>query len=177
MSKKSLIAALRTIPDFPVKGIIFMDITSLLQRPDTFKEIVDSTVKMYKDKGITKVVGIESRGFIVGAAVAYKLGAGFIPARKPGKLPYKTISQEYEKEYGTDTIEIHEDAIGPDDVVLVHDDLIATGGSAAAAINLVKKFSPKKIYANFIIELTDLPGRANLPADVEVDSLLAMKEK
>jgi len=177
MSKESLAAALRKIPDFPIEGIIFMDITSLLQNPETFREIIDATYETYKDKGITKVVGIESRGFIVGAALAYKLGAGFIPARKPGKLPYKTVSQEYQKEYGTDSIEIHEDAITPDDVVLIHDDLIATGGSAAAAVELVKKFSPKKIYANFIIELTDLPGRANIPADVEVDSLLAMKEK
>jgi len=165
------------IPDFPVKGIVFIDVTSLLQRPDTFKEVVDSTYEMYADKGITKVVGIESRGFIVGSTLAYKLGAGFVPARKPGKLPYKTVSIEYEKEYGTDKIEMHADAIGPDDVVLVHDDLIATGGSAAAAIELVKSFGPKKVYANFIIELTDLDGRKKIPSDVPVETLLKMKEK
>jgi len=177
MSKKKLAASLRRIPDFPVKGICFMDITSLLQNPASFKEIVDSLYKTYKDKGITKVVGIESRGFIVGAALAYRLGAGFIPARKPGKLPYRTASQEYQKEYGTDSIEIHEDAITPDDVVLVHDDLIATGGSAGAAIKLVQRFNPRKIYASFIIELTDIGGRNALPEGIEVDSLLKMEEK
>lgn len=128
--------------------------------------------QLYRDKGVTKVVGIESRGFIGGAIMAYEIGAGFVPARKPGKLPADTVRADFEKEYGTDTIEIHRDAITPDDVVVIHDDLLATGGTMAACYELVKSMNPKKVYINFIVELSDLHGRDNLPADAEVTSLI-----
>ena len=128
--------------------------------------------QLYRDKGVTKVVGIESRGFIGGSILAFELGAGFVPARKPGKLPADTVRMEYAKEYGTDTIEMHRDAIGPDDIVVIHDDVLATGGTMAAAIKLVKSMNPKKIYVNFIIELAALNGRAALPEDVDVTSLI-----
>jgi adenine phosphoribosyltransferase len=118
------------------------------------------------------VIGIESRGFITGSILAYKLGCGFVPARKPGKLPSVTIKKSYAKEYGVDTIEIHSDAIDENDVVLLHDDLLATGGTMNACYELVKSLNPKKIYINFVVELTDLPGRENLPKDCEVTSLL-----
>ena len=131
----------------------------------------DAIIELYKDKGITKVVGIEARGFIFGAILAASLGAGFVPLRKTGKLPAKTIKKTYTKEYGEDVIEIHEDAISPDDVVLMHDDLLATGGTMAAALDLVKTMNPKKVYINFICELVDLKGRNLFPADVEVTSL------
>ena len=120
---------------------------------------------IYKDKGITKVAGIESRGFIAGAAVASRLGAGFVPVRKPGKLPADTVSATYDKEYGKDTIEIHADAITPDDVVLIHDDLLATGGTARAAVELVNKFHPKKVYVNFLIALKEFDMLKNFPED------------
>ena len=174
MEKSKFISRLRTVPDFPVKGILFYDITTLLSDSETLSEILNMLYDLYKDKGITKVVGLESRGFILGAALAIKIGAGFVPIRKPGKLPYDKFTESYEKEYGTDTIEIHQDAILKDDVVLIHDDLLATGGSAAAAIRLIKKFHPKKIYANFIIELTELNGMSFLPDDVEKTSLLQL---
>jgi adenine phosphoribosyltransferase len=128
--------------------------------------------QLYRDKGVTKVVGIESRGFIGGSILAFELGAGFVPARKPGKLPADTVREEYKKEYGVDVIEMHRDAIGPDDIVVIHDDVLATGGTMAAAYNLVKSMNPKKIYINFIIELSALNGRATLPADAEVTSLI-----
>ena len=131
----------------------------------------DALIELYKDKGITKVVGIEARGFIFGAILAAGLGAGFVPLRKPGKLPAKTIKKTYTKEYGEDTIEIHEDAINENDVVLIHDDLLATGGTMVAALDLVRDMNPKKVYINFICELVDLKGRELFPADVEVTSL------
>lgn len=169
-------ANLRTIPDFPKPGIIFFDVTTLFQSAACMREMTDSICELYRHKGITKVVGLESRGFILGASVACGLGAGFVPVRKPGKLPYKTVKAEYEKEYGTDTVEMHVDAITPDDVVLIHDDLLATGGTANAAIELVRSFNPKAVYVNFVIELTDLPGRSKLPEDVEITSLLPLAE-
>lgn len=174
MDKAGLVQKLRTIPDFPVKGVQFRDITTLLKDPDAFKTLIDMTYELYKDEGVTKVVGIESRGFIVGAALAYRLGAGLVLARKPGKLPADTVSIAYEKEYGIDSIEIHADAISSDDVVLVHDDLLATGGTVAAAIELVKRFRPKSLSANFIIELADLDGRGKIPEDVPVTALLKL---
>ncbi len=130
--------------------------------------------ELYKDKGITKVVGIESRGFIMGAILARKLDAGLIICRKPGKLPAETISQSYGKEYGTDTIEIHKDAINKDDIVLIHDDLLATGGTIKAAWELVKKFNPKKCYMNFIIELVNenLNGRENVGPGIDITTLI-----
>lgn len=161
----------RNIPDFPVKGIQFKDLTTAFKDAESLRIMCDAIIELYKDKGITKVVGVEARGFIFGAILAAGLGAGFVPLRKPGKLPAKTIKKTYSKEYGEDTIEIHEDAIGPDDVVLMHDDLLATGGTMAAALDLVKTMNPKKVYINFICELVDLKGRQLFPADVEVTSL------
>ena len=175
MNTELLLANLRSIPDFPIPGILFRDVTTLFKSPECLKELEDSLYEMYKDKGITKVVGIESRGFIMGASLAIRLGAGFVLARKPGKLPAETIQETYQKEYGTDTIEIHKDSITPDDVVLLHDDLLATGGTMLAAYNLVQKFAPKATYINFIIELIDLKGRAIFPEGVEVSSLLCLE--
>lgn len=172
MSQENLRKKLREIPDFPIKGILFYDVTTLLKDGPSLQELSDDAYEMYKDKGITKVIGIESRGFILGGILAARLGAGFVPVRKPGKLPADTISQSYDKEYGKDTIEIHKDAITEDDVVLIHDDLIATGGTVAAACDLVKKMNPKKIYLNFIIELLDLDGRKAIDPSIEVDSII-----
>lgn len=163
---------LRAVPDFPIKGIQFWDITTLMKNPACMKEMAESMYELYKDKGITKVVGIESRGFFLAPALALRLGVGFVPIRKPGKLPAETISYSYTKEYGVDTLEIHKDALTPDDVVLVHDDVLATGGSSLAAIELVKKSGAKKVYANFLIELDSLHGKDKLPADVQVDTFL-----
>ena len=126
---------------------------------------------MYKDKGITKVVGIESRGFIIGSALAYELNAGLVLIRKPGKLPAATLNQAYELEYGTDTIEIHKDAIEPDDVVLLHDDLLATGGTAEAAVTLLEQLTPKQLYCNFLVELSFLNGRERIK-HADVSSLI-----
>jgi len=165
-------ARIRDIVDFPTKGVIFRDITTLLKDPRGLHIIGWDLSQLYRDKGVTKVVGIESRGFIGGSILAFELGAGFVPARKPGKLPADTVKATYQKEYGTDTIEIHRDAIGPDDIVVLHDDVLATGGTMAAAYELVKQMNPKKIYINFLIEISALGGRANLPADAEVTSLI-----
>ena len=177
MNKELLKKHLRVVPDYPVKGIMFFDVTTLFKEKECMKEIVDSICDLYKDKGITKVAGIESRGFISAAAVAHRLGAGFVPIRKPGKLPADTVRETYSKEYGTDMIEIHTDAISPDDVVLIHDDILATGGTASAAVNLVKKFHPKALFVNFIIDITDVPRTSPIPADVPVTSLLELSEK
>ena len=162
----------RDVQDFPQKGILFKDLTTAFKDPRALHIIGWDLSQLYRDKGVTKVVGIESRGFIGGSILAFELGAGFVPVRKPGKLPADTLQASYEKEYGTDTIEIHRDAITEDDIVVIHDDVLATSGTMAAAYELVKRMHPKKIYVNFIIELTALNGRANLPADVEVTSLL-----
>lgn len=177
MSNEELAARLRIVPDYPVKGIMFFDVTTLFKDAECFEEIVSRVYEEYRDKGITKVAGIESRGFIVGAAVAARLGAAFVPIRKPGKLPAETVSESYSKEYGTDTIEIHSDAIVPEDVVLVHDDILATGGTASAAVRLVKRFAPAKVYCNFIIDITDCPRTSPIPEDVPVYSLLELAEK
>lgn len=163
---------IRDVVDFPQKGIVFKDLTTVLKDPRALHIIGWDLSHLYRDKGITKVVGIESRGFIGGSVLAFELGAGFVPVRKPGKLPADTISASYQKEYGVDTIEIHRDAITPDDIVVIHDDVLATGGTMLAAINLVKSMNPKKIYVNFIIELTALGGRSILPEDIEVTSLI-----
>ena len=153
MNNEKLLENLRCIPDFPQKGVNFRDVTTLFKDPECLKIMVDELYELYKDKGITKIVGIESRGFVLSSALALKLNAGVVLCRKPGKLPAETIQESYSKEYGKDTIEIHKDAITEDDVVLLHDDLLATGGTMRAAYNLVKKFNPKNIYVNFIIEL------------------------
>lgn len=163
---------IRDVEDFPTKGILFKDLTTAFKDPRALHIIGWDLSQIYRDKGVTKVVGIESRGFIGGSILAFELGAGFVPARKPGKLPADTVRMEYAKEYGTDVIEMHRDAITPDDVVVIHDDVLATGGTMAAAIALVKTMNPKKIYVNFIIELSALNGRAALPDDCEVTSLI-----
>ena len=175
MNKDLLLKNLRNIPDFPIPGIQFKDVTSLFKRPECLKELDDALYELYKDSGITKVVGIESRGFVLGAALALRLNAGFVPIRKPGKLPAETISESYSKEYGTDTIEMHKDAIDENDVVLIHDDLLATGGTMLAAYNLVKKLNPKNVMINFLIELDGLNGRAIFPEGTDVQSLLTVE--
>lgn len=162
----------RDVMDFPKKGIVFKDLTTVFKDPRAMHIIGWDLSQLYRDKGVTKVIGIESRGFIGGSILAFELGAGFVPIRKPGKLPADTIQASYGKEYGTDTIEIHRDAISEDDIVVIHDDVLATGGTMAAAYELVKSLNPKKIYINFIIELGALGGRANLPAEAEVTSLI-----
>ncbi|MDE6402869.1 MAG: adenine phosphoribosyltransferase [Muribaculaceae bacterium] len=165
-------AHVRDVVDFPKKGIVFKDLTTVFKDSRALHTIGWELSQIYRDKGVTKVVGIESRGFIGGSILAFELGAGFVPVRKPGKLPADTLQASYDKEYGKDTIEIHRDAITEDDIVVLHDDVLATGGTMAAAIELVKRMNPKKIYVNFIIELGALNGRAALPADVEVTSLI-----
>lgn len=174
MNKELLKANLREIPDFPIPGILFYDVTTLFKSATCLQEMLDSLYELYKDKGITKVVGIESRGFILGAALAAKLNAGFVMARKPGKLPAETIEETYAKEYGTDTIQIHKDAINENDVVLLHDDLLATGGTMAATYRLVKKCGAKQTFISFVIELNELNGRKAFPDDVEIESLLQL---
>ena len=163
---------IRDVMDFPTKGIVFKDLTTVFKDPRALHIIGWDLSQLYRDKGVTKVVGVESRGFIGGSILAFELGAGFVPARKPGKLPADTVRREYKKEYGTDVIEMHSDAITPDDVVVLHDDVLATGGTMAAVYDLVKSMNPKKIYISFLVELSDLNGRAAFPADVEVTSLV-----
>lgn len=162
----------RNIPDFPIPGIQFKDVTPLFNTKESLSMLTDTLLDEYKDLGITKVVGIESRGFIMGPIMALELGAGFVPIRKPGKLPAEVYEEEYEKEYGVDKIQIHKDSLGENDVVLIHDDLLATGGTMLAAYKLVKKMGVKKIYINFIIELEELRGREVFPADVDIKSLI-----
>lgn len=174
MNNKTLVENLRCIPDFPQKGINFRDVTTLFKNPECMQIMLEELYELYKDKGITKIVGIESRGFVMASALAIKLGAGVVLCRKPGKLPAETIQESYSKEYGTDTIEIHKDAINAEDVVLLHDDLLATGGTMKAAYNLVQKFNPKKTFINFIIEIKDegLHGRDIFDKNTEITTLL-----
>lgn len=174
MNNKTLLENLRCIPDFPKKGVNFRDVTTLFRNPECLQIMENELYNLYKGKGVTKIVGIESRGFVMASALAIKLNAGVVLCRKPGKLPGETVQESYSKEYGTDTIEIHKDAISENDVVLLHDDLLATGGTMKAAYNLVKKFHPKKIYVNFLIELTHegMNGRDNFDKETEVTSLL-----
>ena len=153
---------IRDVPDFPKKGIIFKDITTLLKEKGAFQEAIDILYKRYKDEGIDKLVAIESRGFIFGGALAYRLGAGFVPVRKKGKLPSKTHSVTYDLEYGADTLEIHADAVKPGDKVLLLDDLLATGGTAGAVTILIEKLGGKIAEIAFLIELTFLNGRDKL---------------
>jgi len=150
MDLKSII---RQVPDFPKKGINFIDITTLIKDKDAFRYVAWEIVEEFKNKNITKVLGIESRGFIFGGLLARDLEAGFIPVRKKGKLPSAKISETYDLEYGTDTIEIHSDALNKDDVVLIHDDLLATGGTASAVLNMLQKIGITKIYFSFICDL------------------------
>ncbi len=166
-----LVSLVRDIPDFPKKGIIFKDITPLLQDAEALRYAVDQMAEFGVGKKVDIVLGAEARGFILGAALAYTLGAGFVPARKPGKLPYDTIAAEYELEYGTDSLEIHEDAITKGTRVLVHDDLLATGGTARAKCDLVEKLGGEVVGVAFIVELAFLRGREKLK-DYDVISLI-----
>ena len=174
MNNKTLLENLRCIPDFPKKGINFRDVTTLFGNPECLQIIEDELYDIYKNYGITKIVGIESRGFVMASALAVKLHAGVVLCRKPGKLPGDTVQESFSKEYGEDTIEIHNDSISENDVVLLHDDLLATGGTMKAAYNLVKKFNPKKIYVNFLIELVNegLNGREIFDKDTEITTLM-----
>ena len=174
MSKEKLISHIRQVPDFPIPGILFYDVTTMFKDAECLSLLSDMMYEKYKDKGITKVVGIESRGFIMGPVLATRLGAGFITIRKPGKLHAETIEESYDKEYGQDTVQMHKDALNENDVILLHDDLLATGGTMKAACELVKKLKPKKVYVNFIIELKDLNGKALFGDDVEVESILSL---
>lgn len=174
MSKETLISHIRNIQDFPIPGVLFRDVTTLFKDPKDLQELSEILYNMYKDKGITKVVGIESRGFIIGSILATKLNAGFVPIRKPGKLPCETLEESYDKEYGKDTIQIHKDGLNEKDIVLIHDDLLATGGTMEAAYKLVKKFNPQNIYINFLIELKDLKGRKVFNKDANIDSVLSL---
>lgn len=153
---------IREIPDFPKEGILFYDVTTLLKDPEAYRKVIDKISGFYDGEGIQKVVAMESRGFILGAPVAYRLGAGFVPVRKPGKLPSDVYEARYELEYGSDTLAIHQDAIGPGEKVLIVDDLIATGGTVAATVQLVKKLGGVIHGIAFLIELTALRGRDKL---------------
>lgn len=170
-SVDSLRESIRNIPDFPKKGIQFKDITTLIKHPDLFEKVLDLLVSVYQSKGITKVAGIEARGFILGGALAAKLNAGFVPIRKPGKLPSEVHRIGYELEYGIDGVEIHTDAFDKNDVVLLHDDLLATGGTAKASVDLIKKMNVKQVYVCFLCELDFLQGRKRL-TDYNVYSLI-----
>ena len=173
MNTKLLIDNLRCVPDFPKKGINFRDVTTLYKNAECMKEMLDEMERLYKDKGITKIVGVESRGFVMASALAGRLGCGVVLARKPGKLPATVIKESFSKEYGVDIVEMHLDSIDQNDVVLIHDDLLATGGTAKAVYKLVQHFHPKKVYMNFIIEITDegLHGR-DLFEGIELTTLL-----
>lgn len=153
---------IRSIQDYPKEGILFRDITTLLKDKDAFKLAIDKMAEQVKDKKVDLIVGAESRGFLIGSALAYKMNCGFIPVRKKGKLPYKTISEEYALEYGTDTLYMHEDAIKKSDNVLVVDDLIATGGTALAMIKMVEKLGGNVVGSSFLIELEELNGRKEI---------------
>lgn len=175
MNNQKLLDNLRCIPDFPKERINFRDVTTLYKNAECVQIMLDELEALYKDKGIIKIVGIESRGFVMASALAGRLGCGIVMARKPGKLPATVIKESFSKEYGVDTIEIHVDSITEDDVVLIHDALLATGGTAMAAYKLVQHFNPKKVYVNFIIEITDegLHGR-DLFKNVELSTLLTI---
>ena len=162
---------IRNVPDFPKKGIQFKDITTAIKDPDTLKLIVDEMYEAFKDEKIDYIVGLESRGFIFGVPLAYKMHCGFVPIRKPNKLPAEVISQEYELEYGTDKIEIHKDALKSTDRVLIVDDLLATGGTASAAYKLVSQIATP-VGICFLIELTGLNGIKKLPSDIKIASII-----
>ena len=157
-----LASSIRDVPDFPKEGILFKDITTLLKDPEALREAIRIFTDRYRDKNIDIVVGVESRGFIFGAAVAANIGAGFVPVRKPGKLPAATFKETYELEYGTDSIEIHQDAISAGQRVLILDDLLATGGTAAAVVRLLSKMNSEIVEVAFLIELDFLNGREKL---------------
>ena len=166
MQIKDIETIIRDIPDFPEKGIIFKDITPVLKNPEAFKTVINMMCEPYRNKQINGIAGIESRGFIFGSAMALELGCSFIPIRKKGKLPYKTIEESYSLEYGTATIEIHTDALSQGDKIVVVDDLLATGGTAAATVALIKKLGGEISGISFMIELAFLNGKDKLPADI-----------
>lgn len=172
MNVEQVIASIRTVPNFPKQGIMFKDITTALKNAEILKFVSDELYDYYKDKGITKVVGVESRGFVLGSILAYKLNAGFVLLRKPGKLPAETYKANYELEYGSDSLEIHKDAIDKNDVVLLHDDLLATGGSAGAALKLIEQFEPSAVLVSFLIELEFLNGRPKLQGATDIHALI-----
>ncbi len=157
---------IRTVPHWPIKGVMFRDITTLMQDPEAFRSACDEFFDRYKDMDIDKVVGIDARGFIFGAVLAYKMNVGFVPVRKKGKLPHKTISAEYTLEYGTNTVEMHEDAIEKGEKVLIVDDLMATGGTMAAAIELVEKVGGDIVECAFVVELPDLKGKEKIKHNI-----------
>lgn len=163
---------IREVPDFPKPGILFYDVTTLLKNAEGFRAVIDALTQHYRGRGIQKVLGIESRGFILGPALAYNLNAGFVPVRKRGKLPAAKLQVTYDLEYGTDTLEIHEDAVAPGERVLIVDDLIATGGTAAATVDMVRRMGGDLVGLAFLIELTFLNGRGKIPPGLEVYSLL-----
>lgn len=166
----------RTIPDYPKKGIMFRDITTLLGNPQAFRRAVDELVQPYAGVRIDRVAGIEARGFILGGAVAHQLSIGFVPVRKKGKLPWKTIGEDYELEYGTDRVEIHEDAVAKGEHILLVDDLIATGGTAIASISLIERTGAEVVGCSFVIDLPELGGSAKLRAlGKEVKSLVSFE--
>jgi len=153
---------IRTVPNWPIKGVMFRDITTMLQDPDAFQDACDAFYDRYKDMNIDKIVGIDARGFIFGAVLAYRMHVGFVPIRKKGKLPYKTVSTAYSLEYGESAVEIHEDAIKKGEKVLIVDDLIATGGTVCAAVQLVEKLGGEVVECAFVVELPDLKGREKI---------------
>jgi adenine phosphoribosyltransferase len=169
---ETVIASIRNVPDFPKPGIQFKDITTAMKDAKVLHFIADELYDYYKDKGITKVVGVESRGFVLGSILAYKLGAGFVLLRKPGKLPAETYKVSYDLEYGSDMLEIHKDSIEENDVVLLHDDLLATGGSASAALKLLTEFAHSHVYVSFLIELEELNGRERLKGAEDIHALI-----
>jgi adenine phosphoribosyltransferase len=171
-NSQDLAAAVRSVPDFPKKGIVFRDITTLLGDKTAFRRYIDICYERYKDERIDKVIGIESRGFIGGGALAYRLGAGFVPIRKPGKLPADKIRREYQLEYGTDAVELHRDAVLPGERVLLIDDLLATGGTIEAACALVEQLGAKIVGLTFLIELSFLQPRKRL-SRYEIFSLIS----
>ena len=162
---EALKTRIRHVPDFPKAGILFYDVTTLLRDPAGFKLAIDAMAEPYRDKGVSLVVGIESRGFILGAAVADRIGAGFVPVRKVGKLPHTTVRVSYELEYGTDSLEMHSDAIEPGQRVLIVDDLLATGGTARATVDLVRKLGGDVLGVAVLIELAGLKGRDKLQGE------------
>lgn len=163
---------IRDVYDFPVQGIVFKDLTTAFKDAECMRFFEEEMYRLYKDKGITKVIGIESRGFIMAPILGNRLGVGFVPIRKKGKLPAETYEVSYGKEYGVDVIQLHKDALVADDVVLIHDDLLATGGTMKAACDLVKLFNVKKIYVNFLVELDFLKGIEKFDKDIDVKSLI-----
>lgn len=176
MNKELVLQTLRNVPDFPKKGIQFKDVDSLFSSPECLQELTDELERRYRGRGITKVVGLDSRGFVMGAILAQRIGAGFVMCRKKGKLPGRVRREIYEKEYGSDSIEISEESICADDIVLVHDDLLATGGTLAAACRLVRSFAPRGLMANVLLELRleGLCGRDALDKDTPLEALLTI---